>query len=37
MRTAIEICRYAEGSNVWKLIHLPYATGIAFSESVAFS
>jgi cholesterol oxidase len=23
----LEICRYAEGSNAWKLIHLPYVTG----------
>lgn len=23
----LEICRYSEGSNAWKLIHLPYATG----------
>ncbi|MCG8330092.1 MAG: GMC oxidoreductase [Chitinophagales bacterium] len=23
----LEICRYAEGSNFWKLLHLPYATG----------
>jgi cholesterol oxidase len=23
----LEICRYSEGSNAWKLIHFPYATG----------
>ena len=23
----LEICRYSEGSNAWKLIHLPYVTG----------
>jgi cholesterol oxidase len=23
----LEICRYAEGSNAWKLMHLPYVTG----------
>jgi len=23
----LEICRYSEGSNAWKLVHLPYATG----------
>ena len=23
----LEICRYSEGSNAWKLIHYPYATG----------
>ena len=23
----LEICRYAEGSNFWKMLHLPYATG----------
>lgn len=23
----LEVCRYAEGSNAWKLVHLPYATG----------
>jgi cholesterol oxidase len=23
----LEICRYAEGSNAWKLIHFPYVTG----------
>ena len=23
----LEICRYGEGSNAWKLVHLPYVTG----------
>lgn len=23
----LEICRYSEGSNAWKLVHLPYVTG----------
>ncbi|MFT7057414.1 MAG: cholesterol oxidase [Roseivirga sp.] len=23
----LEVCRYAEGSNAWKLMHLPYVTG----------
>ncbi|MEO7283769.1 GMC oxidoreductase [Gelidibacter sp.] len=23
----LEICRYGEGSNAWKLVHLPYITG----------
>lgn len=23
----LEICRYADGSNAWKLVHLPYVTG----------
>ncbi|WP_320814365.1 GMC oxidoreductase [Flavobacterium sp.] len=23
----LEICRYAEGSNAWKLLHFPYVTG----------
>ncbi len=23
----LEICRYSEGSNAWKLVHFPYATG----------
>lgn len=23
----LEICRYTEGSNAWKLVHLPYVTG----------
>lgn len=23
----LEVCRYAEGSDAWKLVHLPYATG----------
>ena len=23
----LEICRYSEGSNAWKLLHLPYVTG----------
>ncbi|KVV15459.1 GMC oxidoreductase [Flavobacterium sp. TAB 87] len=23
----LEICRYSEGSNAWKLIHMPYVTG----------
>jgi len=23
----LEICRYAEGSNAWKLVHFPYVTG----------
>ena len=23
----LEICRYGEGSNAWKLVHFPYATG----------
>jgi len=23
----LEVCRYSEGSNAWKLIHFPYATG----------
>lgn len=23
----LEICRYAEGSNAWKFLHLPYVTG----------
>lgn len=23
----LEICRYSEGSNAWKLMHLPYVTG----------
>ena len=23
----LEICRYAEGSNAWKILHLPYVTG----------
>ncbi|PHR31900.1 MAG: GMC oxidoreductase [Fluviicola sp.] len=23
----LEVCRYSEGSNAWKLLHLPYATG----------
>ena len=23
----LEVCRYAEGSNAWKFVHLPYVTG----------
>jgi cholesterol oxidase len=23
----LEVCRYSEGSNAWKLLHFPYATG----------
>lgn len=23
----LEVCRYSEGSNAWKLVHLPYVTG----------
>jgi cholesterol oxidase len=36
----LEICRYSEGSNAWKLMHLPYATGknvVARLVKVGFS
>ncbi len=31
----LEICRYSEGSNAWKLIHLPYVTGRAIFNRLA--